>query len=573
MRSEARQPFRSSALLPKKAKDSGHLRATTSVMAGSHKNDRSRENRNFLGGINLTICQDILSIPSPPTPSCGERLHQKRRLSTSFLSNKVTTPLEDKTNSCASPSVTKKTQNSSKPKRNRKRKSLCHVPSPLETELEHPLKKSGPEVSNPPLQQRLVLDGIYDEHVLSAGRRSKKRSKRRETLVLQLSPENAEPPSSPPPQERVVIACSEGYIESGRQRKRTPRRRQSLLLPSECSESLGIPTAAVAKNETKHGYGNEKVQGAQNEVSEFAKLRNLVRQYCSLKTDSRRLKACADGIKDCSGYPLGLGDTDTSSDPEVIHTTRRALLNEVGPSVQLIEEKKVVQTRETEDLTGCTVEKTRNGRYKYRDAAGERVTSDKYRLLYLEMTSRKKQEKTDTFQLLRQQLEAHSHSNSISTVAPLRAAPKAEELALFTAASALQVNTRRGNGDMDCDYTDMHFEHAAPQSNHWHLSLQCKKDDSEDFAPLDRTSKSDFELNKAMARENKEGAMVERKDPVGEGSAEQENLLPIPSRERESEDPEIAEAESALWVAIDAALETYSRKVISIQTRQRAARG
>lgn len=584
MSSEAERPFESTTPVPKKTRDSIHAtratRGTTSVMATSaNQKDPSRENRNFLGGINLTFCRDILLIPSPPTPSCAERLHQKRRLSMSFVSNKVATPLEDRTNICASPLVTNKTEHSSKGERNRKRRSLCHVPSPLETELEHPPQKSGQEMRNPPLPQHLVHDGIDEEHEARVERRSKIQCKRRKTLVLH--PERVEAPLAPPLQERVVLEYEDEDCISSEQRRRA-KRRQSLLLPSECSESLTIPTAAVTKNETNHYGINDKIEGTEDDVSNFAKLRILVRNYCSSKTSSGRHEECAIAIQYHTGYSLSLGNTVTPSDPKVIHTTRRALLTEIGPSVQLMEEKKVVQTREAVDLTGCTVEKTRNGRYKYRDAAGRRVTSDKYKLLYFEMIAKKKQEKADSFQGVRQRLEDHSYSNSISAVAQtsLQKAPNVEELRLSAAAAAAQVNTGCDNEDMDCDDSDVHFDRATPESKHGHRSLlcvhpgtnlKCEKDDNEDFLPLNLTNNSDCDLNEAMARgADEEGAIVETEDPVREGL--KENLLPFLSRERESEDPEIAEAESKLWEAIDAALETYSREVIAIQTRKRAVR-
>jgi hypothetical protein len=47
-------------------------------------------------------------------------------------------------------------------------------------------------------------------------------------------------------------------------------------------------------------------------------------------------------------------------------------------------------------------------------------------------------------------------------------------------------------------------------------------------------------------------------------SPAKEMLLPLPSREAESDDPHIAQAEQKLWDTIDAALENYSREILAI---------
>ncbi len=47
------------------------------------------------------------------------------------------------------------------------------------------------------------------------------------------------------------------------------------------------------------------------------------------------------------------------------------------------------------------------------------------------------------------------------------------------------------------------------------------------------------------------------------------SVLPLPSREEESSDPEFAQAEQKLWSAIDDALEEYSRDILAIQTTRR----
>ena len=46
-------------------------------------------------------------------------------------------------------------------------------------------------------------------------------------------------------------------------------------------------------------------------------------------------------------------------------------------------------------------------------------------------------------------------------------------------------------------------------------------------------------------------------------------VLPLPSREDASSDPEIAVAEEKLWKAFDAALAEYSAEILAIQARRR----
>jgi hypothetical protein len=64
-------------------------------------------------------------------------------------------------------------------------------------------------------------------------------------------------------------------------------------------------------------------------------------------------------------------------------------------------------------------------------------------------------------------------------------------------------------------------------------------------------------------------SMVATKTPTSSTPA---RLLPLPSRDEASSDPEIAEAERELWDKIDAALEEYSHKVLMIQENRRGDR-
>jgi hypothetical protein len=89
-----------------------------------------------------------------------------------------------------------------------------------------------------------------------------------------------------------------------------------------------------------------------------------------------------------------------------------------------------------------------------------------------------------------------------------------------------------------------------------HYSTECDNDQSGTTATTN---------NSPSTREESQAS----KDYLSTGSEEDEFILPIPSRDGESDDPEIARAENRLWEAIDRALETYSREVLEIQARRR----
>lgn len=523
------------------------------------QHDTSKEGRHFLRGINLNQCQDILSIPSPPTPGSSER-RRHRRLSMSFLTNKVSTPFQDTTNRNTGISPL---ANGSyaildpKAERSKKRRSLCHVPSPLE----------------------------------NGGNKSKR----------------------PPPATSVVFEESDDEIEHSDRRKKRSKRRQSLLLPSEHTESFGMQPFSLESDNITIRADNTGAKVKSLSRSDFADLQKLVRGYCSDVASSHATQhrlQCADTIKERTGYVLCCrhlaSDKEELSESTVDNnnSNRMKLLKEKEPVLMQMERERKAETEEEKLLMRCSFEKSARGKYRYTDLNGKKITRDEYRIRYAQMTTRKKEDKMHAFKVLRARIDPVPTA-MISQRRPFgndgdddEEEPKPPE--------TLPKPHRDDDDDKDCDDSQSRCEPRSTQKGTKKAteapSLPLHETDLSpkhqtgniltDSSPKMQTGSIVTEKGQILQEPNHTNFGSDRvevapqakgvasrkktddsKDHViraSEPGGEQDCLLPLPSRGQETGDPEIAEAESRLWKAIDTALETYSMQVMAIQARRKA---
>jgi hypothetical protein len=257
----------------------------------------------------------------------------------------------------------------------------------------------------------------------------------------------------------------------------------------------------------------------------------------------------------------------------------------MGPQLQYMDEKKTEQIQNSQDATSCFVEKKR-GRYMYYDVSSHRpIPPDEYEQRYLLMLQDihtvRSQEWAEHFQqvtvtdIVQEQeqaldlqsiMENESESGEESPH-EMRDHVKDnyddnahEEMDICETSASFVL----GEEDLDLvdDSTDMKMNRNQSMSPHndSHTSRSSsKRDDEGQEIVLDE--KGEFRaLSYSM-----DGTVS---SPGGDYDNES-SVLPLPSREEESSDPEFARAEQKLWSVIDDALEEYSRDILAIQTSRR----
>jgi hypothetical protein len=496
------------------------------------------EGPHFLKGINFDNCQDLLSIPSPPSPSS-----RRRRRSMFILppmNRSASHALKDLSNTPEA-SVMKKAGEKSSSKNKKQRRSLCHVPSPqIDTATES--TKNRPSES-PMKQLQLDLESSNHNDI----RRQKKRSKRR----------------------------------------------QSILLPSDAGIDNGkINTTANLCPTPEAMLNFEEAKSTPATESSFAGVQQLVRQFCSLPKGSQECFDYAQMILETTGYPLSL-DRSTgkeSSDPEIWHSRRRDILTKLGPPVEEMEARKLARAREAELSTSCQVEK-RSGKYNYRDKTGNKVSMDEYKTLYLRMVEENKQRKHQEFTIVQQNLMSSSSANGGTR---LQTQLIAENASLCNEGNRRETLDHSG-GKLGVLITDekptarctvkVHGEESTvekPRASHSDevdnaldaMVVYGKSDVTEPLSGCTRNA-ADFTYragNAASQLECKRGSNEAGNTASGQSNVPRLNLVDSDATEA-STDPEMAEAEQKLWRAIDDALETYSNDVLAIQARRRVAGG
>jgi len=532
--------------------------------------------RHFLKGIKFDEDTDWLALPSPPKVN-----KRSRRQSASFLQTKNSIPLQDVTNSDSLSPLPVSGKRKSGAKKNisdsKKRRSLCHVPSPVEHEAMHVVKRE------PASKEQAATQPSLKQY-------------------SQQEPQDESP-------VKISLDFGGDYSDEDETKKSsntTPkkrnRRRQSILLPSESgldeliSSSAGTNGTVVEETNTITVDGGSKPTD-KLDLAGLCKMQQYVRKYCAMSEDDPGRKKCAEWVRSTTGYSLILPDpiidldeneSDSSSDASALRRMqRRDLLARIGPAVQYLEQKKKEQTRLVEQSTGCTVEKTRGGKYRYRNANGVKVTSNEYKNRYLEVIEEAKARKAMEYQALRQELEAliDANINKVDAVEVGRHFSQ-EKLPKDIDNSEKNIESSPSNHAdkrMECDDMELTFcEQEDSIMNTTHMESPIANHMG-DHPVLDlKTPSSSLQNDQTEAATGMVEFVAEMNEPTGmvavqreeEASAKEieESMLAIPDRDEESSDPEIARAERKLWHAIDTALEEYSREVIKIQARRKRIR-
>lgn len=256
------------------------------------------------------------------------------------------------------------------------------------------------------------------------------------------------------------------------------------------------------------------------------------------------------------------------------------LLVKMGPQLQRMDEKKCEQVQNTQHKTSCFVEKKR-GRYLYYDVSSNRpiaphLYEERYLLMLQDTHKIRSIEWTQHFeQAFEQATEVVPEVDYQSIIAN-----KNENGQAAGQESPLEVRD------------DVNDNNDGSENMHESMDI-CETSTSFDLEGDLVDDSSDMNTNTSMnpyVTSSSKGGEIGQEieivlDEKGEfralpsgmegtvaspaGSDGESSVLPLPSREEESSDPEFAQAEQKLWAVIDQALDEYSRDILAIQTARR----
>ena len=574
-------------MLPPKAQVRVPLYVPKKDLGQGHQKQKQQQlQQHFLHGINVENCQNLLSIPDPPTPG---KVNRRRQSSPGPMLQPL--PFDDthssKVNQRNNHADDSKVALRSKQKPKRPRKSFSHIPSPVLTDLnpissrrgdgddETGIREGGAtETTTESSYESFYSLQVADDYVekFDADVSVTKRRKKRQSIAL---------PSD-------TTTGTQEYFSTFMTYKKAPPTAQKEEQPSATVST----TLSVASMEQRPTAVNSQ---------DLQELRKLVRNYTSLPLDSRSKCQDLQVIRERTGYVLtppmtclddrldvdpNFDDSDSSNheqqqqDKQSLKATKMNLLVEMGPQLQYMDEKKVEQIQNSQHATSCFVEKKR-GRYIYYDVLTNRpIPPDEYEQRYLLMLQ-------DIHKIRSQEWAQHFHQVTVTDVVQEQALDL--QSIIENENESGQESPRELRDDVNDNYDDDGDNdnvHEAMDICETSASFILGEEDLDLVDDSTDTSMNPYDASNTSRSSSKGGDEGQEivLDEKGEfralsysmdralaspGSDGESSVLPLPSREEESSDPEFAQAEQKLWGAIDHALEEYSRDILAIQTARR----
>jgi hypothetical protein len=555
--------------LPKKEKHPGR----------GHQQQQQLQ-QHFLHGINVESCQNLLSIPDPPTPG---KVNHRRQSSPGPMLQPL--PFDDLTYSSKAnrQKIPKqaymhaddsKVSMRSKQKPKRPRKSLSHIPSPsLPTDFD-------------PLSRRRSDDDMQEKSTTDTAAESSHEAFNTTATTL-------------PGAHTATLQIADDIENSNADASVTKRRkkRQSIVLPSDTTTGTQeyfstfmtykkAPPTAQEEEQTSATTSSMEQRPTAVSPQDLQELRKLVRSYTSLSFDARNSCQEIQRIRERTGYvltppltcsddllhaDLNLDDSLNENGKESLKESKMKLLVKMGPQLQRMDEKKVEQVKNTQHATDCFVEKKR-GRYLYYDVSSNRpIAPHVYEQRYLLMLQ-------DTHKIRSREWTQHLQQAT-------HVVPEADHQSNMKA-SAGQESPLEMRDDVYVNYDDNDNLHESMDICETSASFILGGDlidDSSDMNTNTNTSMNPCDTSKGSDVGQEIEIVLDEKGEyralpapfcmtgtaASPGSDSESSVLPLPSREEESSDPEYAQAEQKLWGAIDTALEEYSRDILAIQTARR----
>jgi hypothetical protein len=495
----------------------------------SCKNSASQAH--FLDGFNVDECFDVRSIPDPPSPEPRHR----RRLSSPNLARS----LEDVTNQVSAAKNNK-----------RARRSLCHIPSPVEQR---------------PLEQR-------DEAVVS-----------RLDDFAPTSTQNPQP---------LSIDLDDSDVSRTKRR----RKRQSMAIPKDLVQEHA--SAMAFEEPAKRASLPSPKKAFTGSMQNMKDLQALVRGYCDLPFEQRNSSKHAMAIQESTGYPV-VNPMANKEDNPFINNNRRAILQRLSPVIDEMDRRKTKATAHWEAETNCRVEKSRSGKYRYYSLdTNTKVSSHEYTHRYMASIEDGAAGRLEQARKWKAELLVIEPSSSDlvvieesfgdvgmdESISPDSFATQELDLdlELILAMDGPVEEDDSKTEDVDegdtmeiCDVSV-----SLDMGDQSFMSIPVSSDDTED-----REVQQDIVLLKTVSEEEfteKQDAAETPDEPRPEDSSPcaspqpseplEESTLPFPDRDESSSDPDIATAEQKLWDRIDVALREYSREVIVIMQKKRQSK-
>lgn len=411
----------------------------------------------------------------------------------------------------------------------------------------------------------------------------------------QLVPQHTLPrlAASPPPAVslQVQISLEDGDNDeihdhdqgaAGLQAKR-PKRRTSMELPRDLVQEHAKSEAREVSNMAATGYHDISTSAAmtlsprrcafRGSHEEMKDLRALVRGYCSQSREGRAVCPQAGAIQAWTGYPL----TQTFGGER---NDRRYILQLLAPVIEEMDQRKVHETKKWQDATGCRVERSRSGKYRYVSLETNRkVKSQEYQRRYrqvLEDEAGMRLERANAWKAKLLSLDKEAYSSSSDDRLPPAALELDEvmevqeepgsETPVFVAGEETSMELCDMSVSMDLDQSRI----GLAVERTWLETPQATNIDSSSSGDTD-DDKNDLEHEPSLQPIQSATDAVCELRPKAVTPTENIETLPLPDRDTSSNDPEIAAAEQRLWSRIDEALQEYSCQVMTIVNSRRNA--
>ena len=511
----------------------------------SNQNDDIHNGRHFLEGVNVASCHDILSIPDPPSLPSSKR----RRRSSPLI--KPQSSLEDLTNQQPDPSIeTKrgdhKNKNLTPSKRmlsvKRARKSLCHVPAP-----------SVDSSSSSGQHTKVRQDAMTP--------RGDQASAALPTLLVPpatTSTQNEEEPATASTTTSTSTSTSticlddddtedDQYYGSSNSSK-NKRKRQSMALPTDLMAQEGVllsdnhnddTTSALSTQVKEHKKPPSSSASTTTSSLSLDQIRDLVRNQCSAESIARN-SLSIDTLEQALNYPLenvvcqpkvpssptnlqeGTSPTSEGGSTPVLLADRRLLLQQLTPAIQAMDQRKVQDTKFLLESTGCRVEKSKSGKFRYYASdTNDKVPSKEYKRRYLNVVADRRQaSRLKNLEWMEEALSSKTTSNQ----------NQEDET------SIRPIVSKEEEEEMPSSSSDKTDQETAPQS-----------------------------------QETTQSSTTNRPPLVDDSSSLREGIsIYRPTTNNEDESERLRQAEQRLWSKIDTALEEYSQEVMDIVGAERA---
>jgi hypothetical protein len=256
---------------------------------------------------------------------------------------------------------------------------------------------------------------------------------------------------------------------------------------------------------------------------------------------------------------------------------KRELLLKLGEMVDIMDKRKTQDTTFLEEITKCRVERSRNGKYRYFHIVTHRkVRPSEYEQLYLSAIQQTRAEMSMRIQeWLRQdkhqmsEQEEEERCKKLSVLIQNAQQQQSNEFLVKEQERSVQVAL----DDRAAFESDMEESPASESSESMDsdtkmdssvlVTVEQATDEMEDTSCMEEGDTSILSLEEDVPIQDDPKAVSD--SILNDTDESSELLLPFPSRQDTSDDPEIAAAEKRLWCEIDQALERYSRQVIAIR--------